>query len=82
MSAKKLGGIFVARLRNLQVSITNIYSVSSGLTEDPSALLGLALPIFPRALRMDIIRRTSVLPTVHPFLGHPWFVKDFDRGIA
>jgi len=37
----------VATLRNLQVSITNIYSVSPGLTADPSALLGLALPIFP-----------------------------------
>ena len=31
---------------------------------------------------MHIIRRTSALPTGHPFLGHPWFVKDSDRGIA
>jgi len=31
---------------------------------------------------MHIIRRTGALPTMHPFLGHPWFVKDFDRGIA
>jgi len=39
-------------------------------------------PFSPRALRMHIIRRTGALPTVHPFLGHPWFVKDSDRGIA
>jgi len=31
---------------------------------------------------MHIIRRTGALPTVHPFLSHPWFVKDSDRGIA
>jgi len=31
---------------------------------------------------MHIIRRTGALPTVHPFLGHPWFVNDSDRGIA
>jgi len=31
---------------------------------------------------MHFIRRTSALPPVHPFLGHPWFVKDSDRGIA
>jgi len=31
---------------------------------------------------MHIIQRTGALPTVHPFLGHPWFVKDSDRGIA
>jgi len=31
---------------------------------------------------MHIIRRTGALPTLHPFLGHPWFVKDSDRGIA
>jgi len=31
---------------------------------------------------MHIIRRNGALPTVHPFLGDPWFVKDSDRGIA
>jgi len=31
---------------------------------------------------MHIIRRTGGLPTVHLFLGHPWFVKDPNRGIA
>jgi len=31
---------------------------------------------------MHIILRTGTLPTVHWFLGHPWFVKDSDRGIA
>jgi len=31
---------------------------------------------------MHINRRTGALPTVHPFLGHPWCVKDSDRGIA
>jgi len=30
---------------------------------------------------MHIIRRTGAQPTVHPFLGHPWFVKDSDWGI-
>jgi len=35
-----------------------------------------------RALRMHIIQRTGALPTVHLFLGQPWFVKDSDRGIA
>jgi len=39
-------------------------------------------PFSPRALRMHIIRRTGALPTEHPFLGHPWFVKDSDRGMA
>ena len=33
-------------------------------------------------MRMHIIRRTGALATVHPFLGHPCFVKDSDRGIA
>ena len=47
MSAKKRGGIFVATLRNLQVCITNIYSVSPWLTAAPSALLWWALLIFP-----------------------------------
>jgi len=28
------------------------------------------------------MRRTGALPTVYPFLGHLWFVKDYDRGIA
>jgi len=31
---------------------------------------------------MHIIRSTGALPTVHPFLGHSWFVKDCARGIA
>jgi len=39
-------------------------------------------PFSLRALRMHIIRRTGALPTVHRFLGHPWFVNDSDRGIA
>jgi len=39
-------------------------------------------PFSRRALRIHIIRRTGALPTVHPFLGHPWFVKDSDSGIA
>jgi len=47
MRAKNLGGIFVRTLRNLQVSITNLYCGSPWLTADPSALLGLPLPIFP-----------------------------------
>ena len=28
------------------------------------------------------MRRTGGLPTLHPFLSHPWVVKDSDRGIA
>jgi len=40
------------------------------------------IPFSPRALRMHIIRRTGALPTMQPFVGHPWFVKDSDRGIA
>ena len=31
---------------------------------------------------MHIVRQTGGPPTLHPFLGHPWFVKDSDRGIA
>ena len=31
---------------------------------------------------MHIVRQTGAPPAAHPFLGHPWFVKDSDRGIA
>ena len=31
---------------------------------------------------MHIIRRTGALPTVHAFLGDPWFVNDSDRAIC
>jgi len=47
MSAKTPGVKFVATLRNLQVSISNLYSIRPWLTADPSASLRLAFPICP-----------------------------------
>jgi len=31
---------------------------------------------------MDIISSTGALPTVHPLLSPPWFVKESHRGIT
>ena len=34
------------------------------------------------AVRINIVRRTGAWDAPHPFLGHPWCVRDSDRGIA
>ena len=39
-------------------------------------------PYSPRAVRIHIVRRTGAPAAHHPFLGHPWCVRDSDRGIA
>ena len=39
-------------------------------------------PYSPRAVRIHIVRRTGAPAAQHPFLGHPWCVRDSDRGIA
>jgi len=39
-------------------------------------------PYSPRAVRIHIVRRTGGPAAQHPFLGHPWCVRDSDRGIA
>jgi len=39
-------------------------------------------PCSPRAVRIHIVRRTGAPAAQHPFLGHPWCVRDSDRGIA
>ena len=39
-------------------------------------------PYSPRAVRINILRRTRALAAQHPFLGHPWCVRDSDWGIA
>jgi len=33
-------------------------------------------------VRIHIVRRTGAPAAQHPFLGHPWCLKDSDRGIA
>jgi hypothetical protein len=33
-------------------------------------------------VRIHIVRRTGAPAAQHPFLGHPWCVRDSDRGIA
>lgn len=33
-------------------------------------------------MRIHIVRRTGAPAAQHPFLGHPWCVRDSDRGIA
>jgi len=38
-------------------------------------------PYSPRAVRIHIVRRTGAPAAQHPFLGHPWCVRDSDRGI-
>jgi len=39
-------------------------------------------PYSPRAVRIHIVCRTGAPAAQHPFLGHPWCVRDSDRGIA
>ena len=39
-------------------------------------------PYSPRAVKIHILRRTGAPAAQHPFLGHPWCVRDSDRGIA
>ena len=39
-------------------------------------------PYSPRAVRIHIVRRTGAPAAQHPFLGHPWCLRDSDRGIA
>jgi len=39
-------------------------------------------PYSPRAVRIHIVRRTRAPAAPHPFLGHPWCVRDSDQGIA
>ena len=39
-------------------------------------------PYSPRAVRIHIVRRTGGLAAQHRFLGHPWCLRDSDRGIA
>jgi len=39
-------------------------------------------PYSPRAVRIHIFRRTGAPAAQHPFFGHPWCVRDSDRGIA
>jgi len=34
------------------------------------------------AVRIHILRQTGAPAARHPFLGHPWCVRDSDRGIA
>jgi len=39
-------------------------------------------PYSPRAGRIYIVRRTDAPAAQHPFLGHPWCLRDSDRGIS
>ena len=39
-------------------------------------------PYSPRAVRIHIVHRTGAPAAQHPFLGHPWCLRDLDRGIA
>jgi len=39
-------------------------------------------PYSRQAVRIYIVRRTGVPAAPHVFLGHPWCVRDSDRGIA
>jgi len=39
-------------------------------------------PFSPRAVRIDIVRRSEVLAAPHPSRGHPWCDRDLDRGIT
>jgi len=39
-------------------------------------------PYSPRAVRIYIVGRTGAPAAQHPFLGHPWCLRDLDRGIA
>jgi len=39
-------------------------------------------PYSPRAVRFHIVGRTGAPAAQHPFLGHPWCLRDSDRGIA
>jgi len=39
-------------------------------------------PFSPPAVRIHIVRRSGALAAPHPFLGHSWCERDWDRGIA
>jgi len=79
MSIRELSGIVVATLRNLQVSVIHLYSRSRELTGVASGSFRLGFPAFPVGYENP---RTGAPAARHPFLGHPWCVRDSDRGIA
>jgi len=72
----------MATLRNLGVSVIHLYSRRPVLTGVASGLFRLGFPYSPRAVRIHIVRRTGAPAAKHPFLGHPWCVRDSDGGIA
>ena len=72
----------VATLRNLRVSVIHLYSHSPALTGVASGSFRLGFPYSTWAVRIHIVRQTGAPAAQHPFLGHPWCVRDSDRGIA
>jgi len=72
----------VATLRNLLVSVIHLYSRSPALTGVASGSFRLGFPVFPQAVRVHIVRGTGAPAAQHPFLSHPWCVRDSDREIA
>jgi len=72
----------VATLGNLQVSVIHLYSLRPALPGVASGSFRLGFPYSPRAVRIHIVRQTGAPAAQHPFLGHPWCVRDLHRGIA
>jgi len=71
----------VAMLQNLQVHVIHLYSLSPALTDVARGSFRLGFPYSPQAMRIHIVRRTGAQAAQHAFLGHPWCVRDSDRGI-
>jgi len=72
----------VATLRNPRVRAIHPYSGTPTLTGVASGSFDWDSKHSPRAVRIHIVRRTGALAAQHLFLGHPWCLRDSDRGIA
>jgi len=72
----------IETLHNLRVCVIHLYSRSRALTCLTSGAFRLEFPYSLQAVRIHIVRQKGELATQHPFLGHPWCVRDSDRGVA
>ena len=71
----------MATVRNLGVSVIDLYSRYPGLTGGASGSFQLGFPYSGRAVRIHIVPRTGAPAAQHPFLGHPWCVRNSDQRI-
>jgi len=72
-------------MRLLDLRVSDQSTLSSAVPVVIDIFSGIAefdFPIFPTAMRIQIVRRTGAPQGEHAFLGHPWWQNGSDQGIA